>query len=101
MSYKPQLDQEELKCIDLVFEDTKQVRKYRIICLKRSTFVSKGDDDYISDWYNQSNLVYWLDNYSGYTHLKHEAGLYALKEIEDAGGSWGDWLIEPVWVDVE
>jgi len=76
----------------------KQVRKYRIICLKRSTFVAKTDSDYISDWYSGSILVYWMDHYSGYTSVKEEAGLYSLNELEDAAGSHGDWLIEPVWV---
>jgi len=76
-----------------------QIRKYRIICLKRSTFVAKTDSDFIADWYGNSNLVYWMDNYSGYTHSWIDAGLYSLKELEGAAGSHGDWLIEPVWVE--
>jgi len=95
-TYKPS---EEM--MDLIYEDSKQVRKYRIICLKRSTFAARGPNDYISDWYKASSLVYWMDNYSGYTSIKEEAGLYSLNELDDAGGSWGDWLVEPVWVDVE
>jgi len=31
--------------------------------------------------------------------LKHEAGLYTLQQLEGAAGSWGDWLVEPIWVD--
>jgi len=76
-----------------------QVRKYRIICLKRSSFVSKMNDDFISDWYAGSKLVYWMDNYSGYTSIKQDAGLYSLKELDGAAGSHGDWLVEPVWVE--
>jgi len=87
--------------MDLIYEESKQVRKYRIICLKRSTFAARRPDDFISDWYDASQLVYWKDNYSGYTNSKNEAGLYTLLHIEDAAGSWGDWLIEPVWVDEE
>jgi hypothetical protein len=81
--------------------ESKRVRKYRIICLKRSTFAARGPDDYISDWYKASSLVYWMDNYSGYTNSKHDAGLYTLKELDGAAGSHGDWLVEPVWVDDE
>jgi len=94
--YKPSTEM-----MDLIFEDSKpkQVRKYRIICLKRSRLASKDENDFISDWYKDSCLFYWRDNYSGYTHLVEEAGLYTLKEIEGAAGSHGDWLIEPVWVD--
>ena len=33
-----------------------KVRKYRIICLKRSTFVAKTDSDFIADWYGNSKL---------------------------------------------
>lgn len=86
--------------MDLIYErQSKTVRKYRIICLKRSIFPSKNPNDFISDWYDASQLVYWMDNYSGYTKSKSEAGLYSLKELEGAAGSWGDWLVEPVWVD--
>jgi hypothetical protein len=84
-----------------LYQDSKQTRKYRIICLKRSTFAARGPDDYISDWYKASQLVYWMDNYSGYTSCRSDAGLYTLKELDDAGGSWMDWLVEPVWVDDE
>lgn len=73
-------------------------RKYRIICLKRSRLAPKGDADFITDWYEASELIYWRGDYSGYTHFKYEAGLYTLKELEGAAGSWGDWLVEPVWV---
>jgi hypothetical protein len=95
-AYKPS---EEM--MDLIYEPSKQIRKYRIICLKRSTWFAKEDETFISDWYGQAKLVYWMDNYSGYTSIKQDAGLYTLKELEGAAGSHGDWLIEPVWVDVE
>jgi len=51
-----------------------RVRKYRIICLKRSTFVAKTDSDFIADWYGGSNLVYWMENYSGYTSFTLHRG---------------------------
>jgi hypothetical protein len=78
-----------------------KVRLYRIICLKRSRLAEKKDDDFISDWYKDSCLFYWRDNYAGYTHLQDEAGLYTLQQLVGAGGSHGDWLVEPVWVDDE
>jgi len=78
-----------------------QVRKYRIICLKRSTWPAKKAATFISDWYEGATLVYWMDNYSGYTNSKFVAGQYTLEELEGAAGSHGDWLVEPVWVDSE
>jgi len=78
-----------------------RVRKYRIICLKRSIFPSKNPNDFISDWYEASQLVYWMPDYSGYTKSKDEAGLYFDYELGGAGGSFGDWLLEPVWTDEE
>jgi len=87
--------------MNLIYEESKQIRKYRIICLKRSTFPARGPNDFVSDWYDAAQLVYWMDDYSGYTSIKEEAGLYSLKELEGAAGSHGDWLIEPVWVDEE
>jgi hypothetical protein len=45
----------------------------------------------------EADLWYWCPNYAGYTHKVEEAGLYKLSELERAGGSLGDWLIEPVW----
>lgn len=93
-TYKP-----SEKMMDLIYEESKQVRKYRIICLKRSTLAARGPNDFISDWYKASQLIYWMPEFSGYTNSKHEAGLYSLESLADAAGSWGDWLIEPVWVD--
>jgi len=88
--------------MDLIYaRESKRVRKYRIICLKRSSFVAKTDSDYISDWYKGSILVYWMSEFSGYTNSKQDAGLYSLESLADAAGSHGDWLIEPIWVDVE
>ena len=72
-----------------------QQRKYRIICLKRSELAPKGKDDYISEWYLKSNLVYWRPNRAGYTDKYLEAGLYSLEELADCSGWFGDWLIEP------
>jgi len=73
------------------------IRKYRIICLRRSEFDSKHGDDYISDWYRNSHLVYWMPDRQGYTDSKSLAGLYTLAELDDCAGSHGDWLVEPVW----
>ena len=33
-------------------------RYFRIICLKRSELASHGKDEYISDWFGASDLVY-------------------------------------------
>jgi len=73
-------------------------RLYRIICLKRSWWPEKTKDGYTSDWYFNADLVYWKDDYAGYTNLESEAGLYTLNQIAGAAGSHGDWLVEPVWV---
>ena len=78
-----------------------KIRKYRIICLKRSTWEELPRDGYISDWYNSANLWYWCPDYSGYTSFRFEAGHYTLAELEGAAGSHGDWLIEPVWMGEE
>lgn len=77
-----------------------RVRKYRIICLKRSEWMQKKKDDYISDWYNNADLVFWRPNCAGYTTDAGEAGLYTADELERCGGSFGDWLLEPVWCEV-
>lgn len=92
--YKPSTEM-----MDLIYEESKRVRKYRIICLKRSTIAARGPNDFISNWYKASQLIYWMPDFSGYTKFIHEAGLYTLKDIEGAAGSHGDWLIEPVWID--
>ena len=78
-----------------------KVRMYRIICLKRSQFAAKNDETFISDWYNNSKLVFWRANRSGYTEDVGEAGLYFQHELEDCAGSFGDWLIEPTWQVVD
>jgi len=73
-------------------------RKYRIICLKRSEWMQKKEDDFISDWYDGADLIYWMPDRAGYTDDVNQAGLYSLAELEACAGSHGDWLIEPVWV---
>lgn len=65
--------------------------------MKRSTWPAHPRNGYISDWYMEADLWYWCPNYAGYTHKVEEAGLYKLSELERAGGSLGDWLVEPVW----
>lgn len=78
-----------------------KVRMYRIICLKRSTFAIKTDETFITDWYNRSKLVFWRPERSGYTKWAHEAGLYSAEELISCAGSFGDWLLEPCWIEVE
>lgn len=73
------------------------MRKYRIICLKRSTFDAYHSDSFVSDWYSTADLVYWMPNRAGYTHSKSQAGRYSADELPDCAGSWGDWLLEPCW----
>lgn len=74
------------------------IKKFRIICLKRSEFRESIDFDYTSDWYKSSKIVYWKDNRSGYTEHIEEAGEYAMCEISRlVAGSWMDWLLEPTW----
>jgi hypothetical protein len=53
--------------------------------------MQKKKDDYISDWYNNADLVFWRPNCAGYT---------TDAELERCGGSFGDWLLEPVWCEV-
>ena len=76
-----------------------RIRKYRIICLKRSEWMQKKEDDYISDWYNNADLVFWRPDRAGYTRDAGEAGLYTSDELEECAGSFGDWLLEPVWCE--
>lgn len=76
-----------------------KVRRYRIICLKRSTWPALETNGFTFDWYENADLVYWMPNCRGYTTFKDEAGHYTLAELENAGGSHGDWLVEPVWVE--
>ena len=77
------------------------IRKYRIICLKRSDWDMKNKDDYISDWYSSAKLIYWMPNRRGYTPNQWEAGHYTLAELDDCAGSFGDWFLEPVWMEEE
>lgn len=78
-----------------------RVRMYRIICLKRSEFDMKTESCFITDWYNGSKLVFWRPDRAGYTKNAHEAGLYSAEELIDCAGSFGDWLLEPCWIEVE
>lgn len=72
-------------------------RMYRIICLKRSSWSQLRSDDYISDWFNGADIVYWRPNYAGYTDNIDEAGVYTLSELDGAAGSHLDWFASPVW----
>ena len=71
-------------------------RLYRIICLKRSYLANMHDFEYLSDWYVNSDIVYWMPNAQGYTRDWNEAGWYTGLEIEDIAGNHLDWLLDPV-----
>lgn len=72
-------------------------KKYRIICLKRSNFERMDDEMFLSDWYEKSHIVYWKDDYSGYTNNIEKAGLYDLEDLKFVCGRFMDYLIEPAW----
>lgn len=73
------------------------MRKFRIICLKRSIISATDEFDYLSNWYNHCKLVYWKADCKGYTDNIDRAGLYTAEELNFIGGSWLDWIIEPAW----
>jgi len=75
------------------------VKQFRIICLKRSSFERTDDFMWSSEWYEKSHIVYWKSERSGYTQEKDEAGLYSLLDIQFINGKFLDWLIEPAWED--
>ena len=72
-------------------------RCYRLICLKRSNWQAFKKDDYVSDWFNNADLVFWRDNFAGYTDNIDEAGIYTLEELDKCGGSHLDWFACPIW----
>lgn len=76
--------------------EDKNWKTFRIICLKRSEF-SCSKHEYLSDWYKASKIVYWKDNYSGYTEEIKDAGLYRIDEIAQINGRFLDWVLEPSW----
>lgn len=79
-----------------ISEERKE-KRFRIICLKRSKFRESNDFDYTSNWYLESDIVYWMDNRCGYTNDIEQAGQYTLDEIKKCAGSWLDWILEPIW----
>ena len=79
------------------FRERYQEKKFRIICLKRSKFRESTDFEYTSKWYLDCDIVYWCDDFSGYTNDIEEAGEYTLDEISNVAGKFLDWIIEPVW----
>lgn len=74
------------------------MKTYRVICLKRTSFKDSNNYEYTSQWYEQCDIVYWKDNYSGYTRNIMDAGYYTLEELEGLAGRFMDWIIEPSWV---
>lgn len=73
------------------------IRRFRIICLKRSQFKESNNFDYTTDWYKDSKVVYWKDDFSGYTQDIEEAGEYTIQQLQQVNGKWMDWLLEPSW----
>ncbi len=76
-------------------------RYFRIICLKRSRFQDSEVSEYLNDWFNQCEIVYWRSERAGYTSRLEEAGLYTLAQLGDCCGSWLDWMAIPVYVEEE
>ena len=72
------------------------MKKFRIICLKRSNF-TKRTDEYLIQWYQQWDVVYWKPDAMGYTRDIREAGEYSASELTEIRGRWLDWMVEPVW----
>ena len=72
------------------------MRKYRLICLKRSEFADRSNYEYHSDWWKASKIVYWRPNCRGYTSAPEGAGLYSATDLDQCAGDTGDWMIEPV-----
>lgn len=72
------------------------IRKYRIICMKRSKIAAMTDKTYFYEWFQESDLVYWRENRAGYTSFPEEAGEYTAEELEACAGSHGDWMLEPI-----
>jgi len=71
-------------------------RLYRIICLKRSCFRDGASYQYNSEWFEDSMIIYWRPNASGYTNERDLAGLYTGLELENINGDHLDWLLDPV-----
>lgn len=51
---------------------------------------------YISEWFNDCDIVYWRPNRQGYTHNQAFAGQYTLDEVKYCAGSYLDWFLVPV-----
>lgn len=62
-------------------------RVFLIQCLKRS----KG----------KGMLIFWEDNYQGYTSSKKLAGKYPAEALAGAAGAYGDWIAHPTWIECE
>ena len=75
-----------------------KIRKYRIICMKRSKMAAMTSETYFYDWFQDSELVYWRENRAGYTKEPVEAGEYTAEELKACAGSHGDWMLEPIRV---
>lgn len=67
--------------------------------MKRSQIATKDRYGYISEWFNESNFVFWGPNRAGYVDNRMDAGLYTLEELADCAGVTGDWIIEPTGYD--
>lgn len=65
---------------------------YRIICLKRSKFTNSDQHEYLCDWWESSEIVYWLPARGGYTTRFIEAGIYSADELDKCNGVHLDWF---------
>lgn len=66
---------------------------YRIICLKRSSFVDSNLYDYLCDWWADCYIVYWKPDRAGYTSREDEAGQYTASDLFHVCGEGLDWMI--------
>lgn len=60
-------------------------RVFLIQCMKRSK--SKGI------------MIFWQDNYQGYTSSRKLAGKYTGEALAGAAGVMGDWVAHPTWIE--
>ena len=73
------------------------MRKFRIICLKRTHFADSNQHDFQSDWWKHCDVCYWGHNRSGYTYKWEEAGIYTSLDLNDCAGDGFDWFAIPLY----
>lgn len=67
--------------------------------MRRSNFVNRRMYEYVSQWWMDSDIVYWRPNRAGYTNKIEEAGFYTAKDLELCAGNGWDWFARPVTAD--